>query len=71
MARVGAHLRRRSHADDQPLGKVLHHVLEILERQRVPLTTPVGRENSDSAPDLTSDFGDRLSGSGPDQTPVS
>jgi hypothetical protein len=38
--RVGAHLRRRSHPNDQPLGELIKNVLEILEHQRVPVATP-------------------------------
>ncbi len=38
--RVGAHLRRRPHAHDQPLGELIKNVLEILEYQRVPVATP-------------------------------
>src|SRR6266540_1266470 len=37
---VGAHLRRRPHADDQPLGELLENVREILEHQGVPVATP-------------------------------
>ena len=37
---VGAHLRRRPHPHDQPLGELIENVLEILEHQRVPVATP-------------------------------
>src|SRR5918995_5906569 len=37
---VGAHLRRRPHPHDQPLGELIKNVLEILEHQRVPVATP-------------------------------
>ena len=38
--RVGTHLRRRTHPDEQPLGELLEHFVQVFEHQRVPISAP-------------------------------